>query len=226
MDGQANLDNQVRAALSNMGLAKLGENVRRLENTIKDTLFYGAGSSLTSKHLFQSNKLDMQYKYGYFPVPSQAFAITHLRIVPFLAFKHSISSYRRRVANLISYFFENSYLTFQQEFASFPPYWLHRGLENAVINNISSLPWDAYTGSKNKFASYDELDTPFVVGAGQSMDIIFVPAKNLTLADFDAALTPYFPENSGELSCDFGFGIHFYFRGLSYVQTAQNPPKI
>lgn len=190
-----------------------GAKMQKIDYTMKDTYFLNVSTALTEQSLFGSNTGvdNKMYKRGYFPLGNQAFTITHIRIMPFVAF--TVATNALQFNNYIAHLLEDSFLEFVIEGKETLVYPMHRGVPIEAVPLLADIPaaTNALTGVREKFNTYDKLSDPLVVGKNKDMKVTFKPATGLTTQASVANQNYVWP--SAGLTSDLGFAIMFYLRG-------------
>lgn len=186
-----------------------------VEKTYKDTIFVEVAGTLVDKKLFQGDSKDAQYKNVAFPLVSNAFVMTHIKVVTDIAF--TVSNELMQVLYK-SHFANRSRLKFTIEDTVQSEFWLHDILTWDIITEDEIAATEPIIKIRPKLNNWYALNIPIKVGAGKSFDVEFLTAKGLTALASAATRSPYTP-NAG-LTSNLGHTIEVYLKGFLYKPGA------
>jgi len=204
---------EARKYLENKGTPK-GAPLQRIDHTMKDTYFIDVSTALAEHSLFgKDDSVNKMYKRGSFPLGIQSFTLTHIRIVPYVAF--TVPTDALQYNNLMAHFLEDSFLEIKVEGKDSLIYPIHRGVEISPIPLLPEIPaaTNAYSIVRQKFNTYDKLADKIEIGPQVDVDVTFKPASGLTTAASSANQDWTWPSADAGFTTDIGFAIMFYLRG-------------
>lgn len=204
---------QVRAALQTSANNTDKSPIKKLPATVKDTAFFAAGEQLTNVTLFNGDKTkDVQYIDKQFPSNSQKFVFYGISASTSIAFNGATEEFQ---AAQMQHFLEESYLDIKIEGDEATKLYLKDLVPSIVVNqpstDVTTLP---HLGIKHKENNVFPFPVPIEIGAGENMEIEFVPAKGLTTAA-DSASVGFDLPNAG-LTNDRGHAVRFYLHAFKF----------
>lgn len=203
---------QVRLALQTSANNAENAPIKKLPTTLKDTAVYPVSTLLTEVNLFDNSTKHPTYKDKDFPSNSQKFVIYGMSASSSIAFNGASDEF---VAAEMQHFQEESYVEIKIEGDEATKIYLKDLLPSVVVNTPST---DATTlphlARKDKENNVYPFPIPIEVGAGEQVDIKFVPATGLTTAADSA--TVGFDLPNLDLANDRGHAVRFYLHTFKF----------
>jgi hypothetical protein len=180
--------------------------------TVKSTLFFNASSAIAAGQFF-SQQMGSQWQTANFPSTSQAYKFTHAAISTNIQFTPSNVL---RADQYLRTFLEGSQIQITTEGNEVMNLWLYDLAPERVddLSNVAGATASYVTISK-KFNNTYALGKPYVVGAGETTNVQFVPADGLTTNAYTANVAPVITGNApGLTTAGQGFYLSLYLYGV------------
>ena len=200
----------IRSALMVSANNDDGKPLKKLTATVKDTAVYAVSEVLSEKTLFDTSTKHISYKDRAFPSNSQKYIIYGMSAMPSIAFTAASDEIH---ASYYQHFLEESYIEIRIEGDENTKIYLKDLVPSIVVNTPSTdaatLPHLARKDKENNVFPFPD---PIEIGAGENIDITFVPATGLTTAAASATVGNFLPNL--ELANDLGHAVRFYLHAF------------